>query len=190
MNAKPALILASQSPRRLKLLRQAGYAPEARPARIAEVRRPGEDPIPYVLRLAAEKAAAVEGELVLAADTVVDLDGEALEKPADSSDATRMLRALAGRRHQVHTGIAIRWRGDLVIDHATTQVWFLPLGPGEIDAYVATNEPMDKAGAYAIQGRASRFVERIEGCYFNVVGLPVSLVARHFRKMGVDPVGE
>jgi septum formation protein len=133
-----------------------------------------ESPVDYVRRLAHAKAHAVPGELVLGADTVVVVDGRILGKPADSDDAVRMLRLLSGRAHEVVTGICLGG----VIEHDVTTVYFSDLTEREIFDYVATGEPMDKAGAYAIQGRASCFVERIEGSYSNVVGLPVAVVYR------------
>lgn len=146
---------------------------------------PGEPPEAYAKRLACEKAAEVarrEAGVVLAADTVVVVGDEILEKPADEADALRMLRLLSGRGHVVITGIAIRHPGGEIIDAERTTVRFSPLSELEIRGYVATGEPMDKAGAYAIQGWASRYVERIEGCYFNVVGLPIARVYRHLRE--------
>lgn len=182
------LILASASPRRRDLLANAGIECELRPANIEERRLPGEVPRDYVERLAREKARAVpinDGEAILAADTTVDLDGVALEKPVDPGDAVQMLNALSGRTHLVHTGVCLRTADHReVVDVATTEVVFLPLSSGEIAEYVATGDPMDKAGAYGIQGIASRFVERVNGCYFNVMGLPVSLVWRRLRELG------
>ena len=132
--------------------------------------------------LAHAKALAIEAapdEIVLAADTTVVAHGELLAKPADAADARRMLLMLSGRRHEVLTGICLRRGEHVVTDHASTAVWFAPLTPHEIEVYIASGEHMDKAGAYAIQGLASKFVERIDGCYFNVMGLPVALVYRH-----------
>jgi septum formation protein len=179
------IVLASHSPRRAEILRNAGIAFTVRAASVDETPFPAERPGPYVRRLAEEKACAVAStpdEIVLAADTTVTAAGEILGKPVDEQDARRMLKLLSGRRHEVLTGICLRRGGDLVCDHASTAVWFSRLEPAEIDAYVASGEPMDKAGAYAIQGIASRYVERIEGCYFNVMGLPVSLVWRHLKQ--------
>lgn len=180
------LVLASQSPRRKEILAQAGIPFVARTAPVDETPLNGESPEQYVRRLAREKAEAVPAapdEIVLGADTTVVVDGEVLGKPADAADARRMLARLSGRRHQVVTGVCLK-RGDACIcDHASTEVWFSPMTDAEIDAYVAGGEPMDKAGAYAIQGLASRYIERIEGCYFNVVGLPVALVFRHLRAL-------
>lgn len=142
---------------------------------------PGETPEAYVRRVAGEKARAVRaalGETVLGADTTVVAGGEILGKPTCAEDARRMLALLSGRRHEVLTGICLKHGGELVVDHAVTSVWFAELSQNEVEEYVASGEPMDKAGAYAIQGLASRYVQRIEGCYFNVVGLPVSLVYR------------
>jgi septum formation protein len=176
------LVLASQSPRRKEILSAAGFDFTVRAPNIPELRLPDEAPIEYVTRLAREKAEAVEcapGELILAADTVVVAGAEVLEKPKDPADATRMLQILAGRGHQVITGICLRTSGRCVIDYASTTVVFSQMSPEEIESYVASGEPFDKAGAYAIQGLASKFIERIEGCYFNVVGLPISLFYRH-----------
>ncbi|BDC51265.1 Maf-like protein [Bryobacterales bacterium F-183] len=176
------IVLASKSPRRLELLRNAGFTVEVRIADVEEIPAAGELPIAYVRRLAQSKAAAVvasEQELVLAADTIVVVDDKILEKPADPADAIRMLSLLSGRQHTVHTGICVRYGGQSQVDHAQTTVEFACMTPDEIAAYVSTGEPMDKAGAYGIQGYASRFVTSIDGCYFNIVGLPVSLVYRH-----------
>jgi septum formation protein len=180
------LVLASQSPRRAEILGSAGIPFQVRVANIDETPLPGEQPEPYVRRLAGEKALAIPAdpsETVLAADTTVVVGGEMLGKPADAADARRMLRLLAGRRHEVITGIALRRASGLTCDHAVTAVWFAPMTDAEIDAYVASGEPMDKAGAYAIQGLASKFIPRIEGCYFNVVGLPIALVYRHLESL-------
>jgi septum formation protein len=178
------LVLASQSPRRSEILRQAGIPFTVRAADVDESVLSAESPAEYVQRLAEAKAYAIEavdGETVLGADTTVVIDGEILAKPADAADARRMLVRLSGRRHEVLTGICLR-RGDHAIrDYATTGVVFAALSDAEIDEYVASGEPMDKAGAYAIQGLASKFVERIEGDYFNVMGLPVAMVYRLLR---------
>jgi len=144
----------------------------------------GERPEEYVVRLAERKALGVEAapdEIVLGADTTVVVGSAMLGKPADDREARRMLLQLSGRRHQVLTGICLRRGGQVIRDWAATQVWFSALSRPEIREYVASGEPLDKAGAYAIQGLASRFVERIEGCYFNVVGLPVALVYHHLQ---------
>jgi septum formation protein len=175
------LVLASKSPRRQQILRDAGIPFVVRSADVPEQRRPNESPADYVRRLAEEKAFAVtilEGEVVLGADTVVVIDGLVLEKPIDASDAIRMLGLLSGREHEVITGICLRSDGRKIVDAATTRVRFVPLTREQIEAYVESGEPMDKAGAYAIQGLASKFIDRVEGSYSNVVGLPVALVYR------------
>jgi septum formation protein len=175
-------VLASQSPRRADILRQAGIPFTVRVADVDETPLNGEKPEAYVQRLAEMKALAVEcrpGEAVLGADTTVVINGEMLAKPVDRDDARRMLSLLSGRRHEVLTGICIKRGADVIRDWAATQVWFARMTDADIDAYVASGEPMDKAGAYAIQGLASKFIEKIEGCYYNVVGLPVALVYRH-----------
>ena len=172
------LTLASRSPRRAELLQAAGIPCTILEAGIDETPAPGERPLHYALRMAGEKAAAVPGPLVLAADTIVVLDGEILGKPADLADAVRMLRALAGREHEVITAVCLRRDGREATEAETTRVRFTRMSEAEILEYAASGEPMDKAGAYAIQGIASRYVERIEGSYSNVVGLPLHLVYR------------
>jgi septum formation protein len=183
------LVLASASPRRRELLTQAGYNFTVAPAHIPEDPLPGESPIAYVVRLAREKAEAVYAQqaahesdadplLVLGADTtVVAPNGEILAKPVDAADAARMLRLLAGATHQVITGVAIVSPGYTETAAEVTHVTMLTLSEPEIAEYIATNEPMDKAGAYAIHGRAARWIPRVHGCYFNVVGLPLSLAS-------------
>ncbi len=183
------VILASRSPRRAELLTAAEIPFVALAADIDETLQPGEQPRDYVLRLAEEKARAVsspDSEPVLAADTIVVLGNEILLKPTDAADATRMLTALSGQRHDVLTGVCIV-HGDqrLALDVASTGVWFSSMSAEEIADYVASGEPMDKAGAYAIQGIASRWISRIEGSYSNVVGLPVELVYRLLRSSGL-----
>lgn len=179
------MILASQSPRRIELMHEAGFDIRIMPANIDESALPGEGPFDLVERLARAKAAAVAdgcagaGETVVAADTIVALDGEPLGKPADEADARRMLRALSGKTHQVATGVCIACDGRSESFVDITDVTFYELSDEEIDAYVATGEPMDKAGAYGIQGRRGRMlVEKIEGDFYNVVGLPISKVVR------------
>ena len=177
------LILASGSPRRAELLTAAGIAFIVQAADIDETPRPGEAAPDYALRLAREKAAGVRGPLVLAADTIVVLDGEIMGKPVDAADAIRMLQALSGREHDVITAVCLR-RGDLELFHAeTTRVRFVRLSQAEVEEYVASGDPMDKAGAYGIQGLASRYVDRIDGSYSNVVGLPMALVYRLLREI-------
>ncbi len=183
------LILASASPRRRELLTQVGFTFEVRPAHIPEDPHLDEDPVSYVTRLAREKAETVYREVlaseerasapppvVLGADTTVTLDDHILEKPRDVADAARMLRLLSGRTHRVITGVAVVSASGTRAASETTEVEVLPLTDEEIAAYIATGEPMDKAGAYAIQGRAARWIPRIVGDYSNVVGLPLALV--------------
>jgi septum formation protein len=180
------LILASKSPRRQQILRDAGIPFVVRTADVTEERQPGELPGDYVRRLAEAKAFAVPilpGEVILGADTVVVINDLVLEKPRDIDDAERMLSLLSGREHEVITGICLRTESGKIVDTATTRVRFVQLTQEELDAYVASGEPMDKAGAYAIQGLASKFIDRIEGCYFNVVGLPVALVYKHWKEI-------
>lgn len=193
------LVLASASPRRQELLRNAGVRFVVQPTNIPEVPQPGEAPRAFAERMAREKALTVfrrrPNDFVLGADTIVIVDGEILGKPRDSADAVRMLRVLSGRTHQVLTGVCLvsprlrteDWRqeaGFEDIRSETTLVTMDPLGDDDIHSYVSTGEPRDKAGAYAIQGKASRWVSRIEGDYFNVVGLPVSLVYKMLREHG------
>ncbi|MDR3741659.1 MAG: Maf family protein [Terracidiphilus sp.] len=176
------LILASASPRRRELLAQAGFTFTVQPADIPEDPVDGEDPLAYVVRLARQKAQAVydavgdRAAVVLGADTTVTLDGHILGKPTDAEDAARMLRMLSGRTHRVITGVAVVTAEAVESAAEVTAVRFLTLSDAEIEAYIATGEPMDKAGAYGIQGRAARWIPRVEGCYFNVVGLPLALV--------------
>jgi len=185
------LILASSSPRRAEVLADAGFTFEVVAARVDESRRTGEQAEAYVRRLAEAKARAVAGgvsppAIVIAADTVVVMDGEVLGKPVSAEDAGRMLRRLSGRTHQVLTGLAVLKipGGAARVEIETTRVTFAPLTEAEIEAYVASGEPLDKAGAYAIQGRGGRLVARVEGCYFNVVGLPLARLYRILREMG------
>jgi septum formation protein len=180
------LVLASRSPRRQEILERAGFTFVVRPADVDEGPLEDEDPVEHVRRLAREKAMAVEcaeDETVLGADTVVVAGGAILGKPRDAEDAARMLRLLSGRDHQVLTGICLRTAQRQVVDIEATRVWFRPLDDRDISGYIASGEPMDKAGAYAIQGLASKFIPRIEGCYFNVVGLPVAQVAAHLEDL-------
>jgi septum formation protein len=176
-------VLASGSPRRQELLAQLGLTFAAVTPDVDETPRPGERPADLVRRLAAAKAAAVDGDPVLAADTTVEVDGEILGKPLGDEDARRMLRLLSGRAHRVHTGVAVRAGERLGLDVVTTIVTFVPLQPAVIEWYVATGEPRDKAGAYAVQGRGSVFVERVRGSVSNVVGLPLTSVARLLQQL-------
>jgi septum formation protein len=185
------LVLASRSPRRSELLRAAGFDFTVRVADVDETPRAGENPADYVLRVAEEKARAVissDNEVVLAADTTVVLENAIMGKPLDPADAAGMLRALSGKRHDVITGICLRRGKEMLRDMASTAVWFAPLTDREIQDYVDSGEPMDKAGAYGIQGLASRFIERIDGSYSNVVGLPVALVYRRIGQLNSNLV--
>jgi septum formation protein len=191
------LLLASASPRRADLLRAAGIRFEARPAAIDESVLPGEESEAYVRRAARAKARAIAemapSRTVIGADTTVVVGGEILGKPEDREDAARMLRLLSGRTHEVLTGVCLihpagghgAGRDQEAIEVARTLVEFAPLSAAELDWYVASGEPMDKAGAYAIQGPASRYITRIDGCYANVVGLPVSLLYRMCAAAGI-----
>jgi septum formation protein len=181
------LVLASQSPRRKEILREAGIPFVVRVPNIVETRADGEDPESYVLRLAAEKAVAVEAaedEFVLAADTTVAIDEHVLEKPASTAEAEAMLRILSGREHVVLTGVCLRHLGRLRTFAECTRVRFAALSEDEIRGYAACGEALDKAGGYGIQGRASRYITGITGCYFNVVGLPIARVYRELKAMG------
>lgn len=181
------VILASASPRRAELLRNARIAFTVEPAHVPEQPLPNEPPLQYAQRLAREKAFAVferhPDNVVLGADTIVVADEHLLEKPLDRRDAARMLQLLSGRSHQVITGVCVVAAGFERTEPEITEVRFSTLSDDEITVYVATGEPMDKAGAYAIQGIASRWVERIDGCYFNVVGLPVPRVYRMLHEL-------
>jgi septum formation protein len=185
------LILASASPRRAELLRNAGIKFTVEPAHVPEQALPGEQPLEYAQRLARNKAHVIfdthSDNVVLGADTVVVVDEHLLEKPQDDLDAARMLRLLSGRSHQVITGVCLVTQGFDQTEAEVTEVRFSSLSDQEIANYVATGEPMDKAGAYAIQGMASRWVERIDGCYFNVVGLPVPRLYRMLRALDAAP---
>ncbi len=182
----PRLVLASQSPRRRELLGQLGIALDVRPAHADEAVNPGEPPRDYVLRVAREKARVVPGDLVLGADTAVVLGDEVLGKPAGAEDARRMLRALSGTVHEVLTAVVVRRTAPALELEAVvaTRVRFAALSPGEIDWYVATGEPLDKAGAYAIQGAGGAFVLAVEGSVSNVVGLPLAETAALLRRAG------
>jgi septum formation protein len=188
--ALPRIVLASASPRRRELLRALGLAFDVRAADVDEAIRGGESAFDAAERLAREKAAAVASgapdALVIAADTLVVLDGEALGKPKDRADARRMLARLAGRAHEVVTGVALSKGGRLASGREVTRVVFAPMSPAEVEAYAASGEPDDKAGAYAVQGIGGLFVERVEGSPSNVVGLPVRLLYTLAAEMGVD----
>jgi septum formation protein len=183
------LLLASASPRRAELLRAAGFAFDIQPANADETVHPGETAAGYVRRVAEAKASTVlpraGDRLVLAADTTVVVDGSIFGKPVDGADAVRMLRALGNRRHSVLTAVTLAARARVITRVETTEVEFAPLSEREIEWYVASGEPMDRAGAYAVQGLASRFVTRVEGSYSNVVGLPVALVYDMLKEFSI-----
>lgn len=192
MKPDARIVLASASPRRLELLRSLGLEVDVLPSGYHEPEIPGLLPRELASNHAAAKlksAIALLGARyevpVLAADTVVDRDGAALGKPRDAAEAARMLERLSGREHLVHTAFALGIPGRTPhVECATTRVWFYRLEPGEIAEYVATGEPMDKAGAYGIQGRAAALVERIDGDFYTVMGLPLSRVVRAMRRLG------
>jgi septum formation protein len=191
------LILASASPRRAEILTQAGIAFSVLAVNLDESPLPGENAEAMCSRLAEAKVRAAasragmvsEATILVAADTTVELDGEILGKPASRDEAREILRKLSGRKHRVLTALALIRLPDGAsrTDLESTSVYFSSLAEPEIDAYVATGDPADKAGAYAIQGRAGRFVERIEGCYFNVVGLPLARLYRNLKQLGWSP---
>jgi septum formation protein len=188
------IILASSSPRRAEILRNAGIAFEIRPTQIDETALPGETPHAMVARLAEAKARAAASQMdadlveciIVGADTTVELDAEILGKPRDAGHAREMLAKLSGRTHHVLTGLFLLRLPSRATQTAieNSAVTFAPLSENEIDAYVATGEPLGKAGAYAIQGVAGRYVPRIEGCYFNVVGLPMARLYALLRELG------
>jgi septum formation protein len=184
MTFEPTLTLASSSPRRRQLLEMLGIAVRTVSPNIVEVRRPVETPVDYVERLAREKALAVPGRLVLGADTTVVVRDEVLEKPEDAADALRMLGKLQGRTHQVVTSVALV--ADETVHQATdvTNVVFRRVSESFLEAYVATGESMDKAGAYGIQGYGAALVERIDGDFFGVMGLPLRLVLELLERAG------
>jgi septum formation protein len=193
------LILASASPRRAELLRAAGFEFDLLVADVDERVRADETPSRYVRRLAAEKSAAASSvtsraggtsnhQVILAADTTVVLAGQILGKPEDEADAARMIRALAGRAHEVMTGVSVRCNAYEVGRVETTTVCFAPMSDADVAWYAASGEGRDKAGGYAIQGLASRFIPRIEGSYSNVVGLPIAAVVELLREVGFGTV--
>ena len=182
----PTMVLASASPRRKELLAKAGIEFEVSAANIPEEPRAGELPATFAERMAREKAKAVQrskpGRVILAADTVVALGNEILGKPLDDADAARMLRLLSGKSHQVTTGVCLLGPGCDDVCSETTTVAFSEISDHDISEYVASGEPFDKAGAYAIQGGAARWVKKVKGDYNNVVGLPVNLVLKMLRE--------
>lgn len=187
------LILASASPRRAELLASAGFTFEVLPAEVDETPRDGEPPERYTERVARDKARQVvqtvgeTGIVVLGADTEVVIDRRILGKPADLDHATRMLEGLSGTVHDVLTAVVICAHRREWVEVVTTRVHFLPLSQRDIDWYVASGEPMGKAGAYAIQGLGARFIDRIEGSWSNVVGLPLHAVHRLVAKLRLEP---
>ena len=190
MTIGPEVVLASQSPRRRELLALIGVAHEVRPADIDESRLDGETPEAHCERLAREKASVLGakvsgGAVVIGSDTIVVVDGEVLGKPNDVADATRMLRLLSGRSHTVLTAVAVARRGRLESAVERVSVSFRPIDDAEIAAYIATREPMDKAGAYGIQGFGATIVSRIEGDYFAVMGLALNLLVRLLARVGL-----
>jgi septum formation protein len=187
---RPAFVLASSSPRRREILASLGLSFEVRPAHVNEELRPGESPFDASERLAREKAAAVApaaaGALVVAADTLVVLGSEALGKPRNREDVRRMLRRLAGREHEVVTGVALARNGRVASGREITRVFMSEMSDAEIASYAASGEPDDKAGAYALQGIGGLFVARVDGSPSNVVGLPVRLVYTLAAELGID----
>lgn len=184
---KPRVILASQSPRRRELLSLAGIAHSVRPTDIDERYLPGEPPRAHALRLAREKAEAINDPeaVIIGSDTIVVVDGDVLGKPRDENDAARMLRRLSGRSHLVITAVAVAWGGRMESGAEEVGVTFHSLTDAEIVSYIATREPMDKAGAYGIQGYGATIVSRVEGDYFAVMGLPLQLLVRIFVTLGL-----
>jgi septum formation protein len=183
------VVLASASPRRLELLVRLGISVQVRVPDIDETPIDGEDPVAYVRRLAIAKAGAVDAEgdeLVIAADTTVDVAGQILEKPLDAAEARSMLRRLSGRTHLVHTGVAVRRGDEVLAEVGSTSVTFAVLDEAMIDWYLATGEPFGKAGAYAIQGAGGVLVRRIDGSVSNVVGLPLDTTIDLARRCGID----
>ena len=187
------LILASGSPRRRQLLEQLGLTFTVRSSDVDESVSPGLTPAQVVESLSARKGEAVAqlsqpGDLILSADTVVALEGTILGKPRSREEAAAMLSALSGRTHQVYTGVTLLQDGRRLTGHEVTAVTFRPLSPEEIAAYVSTGEPMDKAGAYGIQGLGALLAERLEGDYFNVMGLPLCRLGQMLSRFGVHPL--
>jgi septum formation protein len=178
------LVLASTSPRRRQLLEMLGITVVVRPSHIPEQLLPGENPVDYSVRLAREKVGGVEGRLVLGADTIVVLGDQILEKPADEAHALDILRQLQGQTHQVVTSVALRYDGTTRSCTDTTSVTFRPASDDTLRSYIATGEPMDKAGAYGIQGYGAPLIERVDGDFFGVMGLPIRLVMDLLKEAG------
>lgn len=183
----PRVVLASQSPRRRELLTLIGVPHEVRPADIDETYLQGEEPRGHAERLAREKALRIgdPDAVVVGSDTIVVVDGDVLGKPLDETDAARMLRRLSGRAHVVMTAVAVAWRGRVVSAVEEVGVTFHELADEEIAAYIRTGEPMDKAGAYGIQGFGATIVARVDGDYFAVMGLALQLLVRLLRRLGL-----
>jgi septum formation protein len=181
------VFLASASPRRRDLLNLVGIDHEVRPANIDETYLPGEQPRDHAERLAREKAVAIDGSdsVTIGSDTIVVVDGQVLGKPRDRAHAAEMLRQLSGRSHIVMTGVAARWRGVLASGLEEVGVTFRQLSDDEIERYIDTGEPMDKAGAYGIQGFGATIVDRVDGDYFAVMGLPLNRLVRLLRALGL-----
>lgn len=183
------LVLASSSPRRQELLAELGFPFVVRVCPVDEAERPGESPVEMVARLAREKAESVplqEGEVLIAADTTVALDGEVLGKPVDHADARRMLVALRDRVHQVHTAVALRRDGEVRVEVTTTDVTMRPYSDAEIEEYIVGGSPMDKAGAYGIQDEPFAPAGEIDGSYTNVMGLPLEMLGRMLEEWGIE----
>jgi septum formation protein len=188
MAGRVPVVLASQSPRRRQLLALIGIEHEVRPANIDESYLPGEAPRAHAVRLARGKAAAiaVPRSVTIGSDTIVVVDGDVLGKPRDEEEAAHMLRRLSGRSHTVITAVAVRWQRRTVSDAEEVAVTFRALSDSDIDAYIATREPMDKAGAYGIQGYGATIVERVDGDYFAVMGLPLNRLVRLLESLGLE----
>jgi septum formation protein len=184
---RPRVILASQSPRRRELLALIGVAHEVRPADIDERYVAGESPRAHAERLAREKATRLgeQDAVIIGSDTIVVVDGDVLGKPSSEADATRMLRRLSGRMHTVMTAVAVAWNGRVVSGVEEVDVTFHDLSDADIARYIATGEPMDKAGAYGIQGYGATIVARVEGDYFAVMGLPLQRLVRLLEEIGI-----
>jgi septum formation protein len=187
MSPTPKVILASQSPRRRELLTLVGIPHEVRPADVDERYLAGEEPRAHAERLAREKATRIHeaGAVVIGSDTIVVVDGDVLGKPKDVADATRMLQRLSGRSHTVMTAVAVAWEGRVESDVEEVDVTFHPMTAGDIAAYIATREPMDKAGAYGIQGYGATLVAGVHGDYFAVMGLPLQRLVRLMTRLGL-----
>jgi septum formation protein len=185
--SEPLVVLASASPRRRELLTLAGIRHEVRPANIDESYLAGETPRQHAERLAREKASAIEvaDAVIVGSDTIVVVDGDVLGKPRDRAHAAEMLRRLSGRSHTVMTGVAVRWQGRLVSELVEVGVTFRALSEDDIARYIDTDEPMDKAGAYGIQGYGATIVDRVDGDYFAVMGLSLARLVHLFRALGL-----